>query len=691
MSYVVGIDVGGTFTDLVAVDARGEVRIAKSLTTPADPSDGVLEGLALLAREFGLERAQLLAHTRRIVHGTTVATNALLERRGATVGLLTTEGHRDVLAMREGLKTDRYQLRVPPPPALVPRRRTHGVRERIDADGQCHVPLDSSSLERAIEALERDGVDAVAVCYLHAYRNPAHEAATRARLAARLPDAYLSISSEVLPQIKEYERTCTTAANAYVGPVLARYLRRLQTRLRDAGLSSDVLVMQSHGGVASVDDSIRLAAGSVLSGPAGGIAAARQCGRMLDEGDLVTFDMGGTSTDIALIERGEPTLSSDQEVAGVRVALPMIDIHTLGAGGGSVAHVDAAGILHVGPRSAGAEPGPACYGRGGTNATVTDANLVLGYLDPDNFLGGRQRLDVQAATRAIASIAGQLGGSLVDAAHGIVRVVDSAMADGISVVSVRRGVDPRRHTLLSFGGAAGLHAGSVARVLEMRRVVVPRIASVLSAWGMLAGDLRWELVRTCFTAADDGAAPKVRDAYAAMVHEARQRIDPALWRGAVLRHTLDMRLGEQVYEIAVTLEGAVLEAPDAMAIARARFHRRHEELYGYSAPHREPVIVNARLSVATPLAQVPVERTVVRSDAARPRGERAAWLGGWAAVPVYALDELPPGACFDGPAIVESATTTVLVRERERVEVTPQGWLAIALAESTAPAPLNPP
>ncbi|HET7875126.1 MAG TPA: hydantoinase/oxoprolinase family protein, partial [Methylomirabilota bacterium] len=408
----IGIDVGGTFTDLVAVDEAGRVTLAKSASTLKDPSLGVMEGLGLLAAELGLDRAALLARTQVIVHGTTVATNALLERKGAQVGMLTTEGHRDIIEMREGLKDDRYNLRMPPPVPLVPRARRLEVRERMRFDGRVEVPLDGRSLDRAVRRLKATGVTAVAVCYLHSYRNARHEQSTRKALARLMPHAYVSLSSEVLPQIKEYERFCTTVVNAYVGPALDRYLGNLGERLKVGGYAGDVLIMQSHGGVATIADSVRLAAGAVLSGPAGGIAGGRYAARLLSEGNLITFDMGGTSTDIALIEGGEPHLTGDKAVAGQKVALPSIDIHTLGAGGGSIARVDFGGILHVGPESAGADPGPACYGRGGESATVTDANVVLGLLDPRNFLGGRQRLDTGAAHRAVERVARAFGTSV---------------------------------------------------------------------------------------------------------------------------------------------------------------------------------------------------------------------------------------------------------------------------------------
>jgi N-methylhydantoinase A len=680
--YRVGIDVGGTFTDLVAVDDAGRVTLAKSASTPADQSLGAMEGLDLLARALGLDRAALLRQTERIVHGTTVATNALLERKGARVGLLTTEGHRDVIEMREGLKDDRYNLRMPAPEPLVPRARRLGVRERLRADGRVGTPLDRRSLASAIAALKREKVEAVAVCYLHAYRDPRHERATATALARGLPGAYVSLSCDVLPQIKEYERVGTTVVNAYVGPALSRYLARLQSRLTEAGYRGPVLIMQSHGGVAPVADAVRLAAGAVLSGPAGGVAGSRFAGRLLAEANLIPFDMGGTSTDISLIEGGEPHLSADRAVAGQKVALPSLDIVSLGAGGGSIARVDAGGILHVGPESAGADPGPACYGKGGTAATVTDANLVLGYLDPGNFLGGRARLDRAAAERAVDAIARQLGTDRTAAADGIHRVVNTRMAEGIRLVSVRRGVDPRRFAVLAFGGAAGLHVTDVARRLEIGRVIVPRVAAVLSAWGMLATDLRYEAVRTHIGDVKRVGAADLRRVFAEMEAEGRRRLREAFDGPVRVARAVDMRYGEQIFEIGVSLDGLDLDAADPMKEIVERFHRRHEELYTYSLPDQDVVLVNARLAVVGVLPALPEEPALPARPPAGPRGRRRAFFGngdGWREVPVYDLDAAAPGQRVAGPAIFEAATTTVLVRQGEAATVTPLGWLDVSL------------
>jgi N-methylhydantoinase A len=686
--YRIGIDVGGTFTDLVAVDDFGRATLAKVPSTPEDPSAGVLDGLRLLAQMLGHPLRALLAQTDRIVHGTTVATNALLERKGARVGLLTTEGHRDVIEMREGLKDDRYNLRLPPPEQLVPRRRRLGVRERLRADGRVEVPLDPASLDRAIAALKQEQIEAVAVCYLHAYRDPRHERATKDAIERGLPDVYVSLSSEVLPQIKEYERVSTTVVNAYVGPALSRYLARLEGRLAEAGYDGITLIIQSHGGVVPIAESGRLAAGAVLSGPAGGVAGSVYAARLLGESNLIPFDMGGTSTDISLIVGGQPTLVTRRQVAGHTIALNSLDIVSIGAGGGSIARVDRGGILHVGPESAGAVPGPACYALGGTAATVTDASVMLGFLDPASFLGGRRRLDRAAAETAVDQIASALGIDRLAAARGIHRVVNTTMAEGVRLVSVRRGVDPRQFALLAFGGASGLHATEIARQLHLSRVVVPRAAAVLSAWGMLATDLRFEVARTHIgdTKALDGEA--VTQLFDDMEAEglARLRASPGSGSGTGfdgpvrVTRSADMRYGEQVFEIAVPLDGVDWTIADPLPQIVERLHRRHEQLYTYCLPDQETVLVNARVTVAGVLSALPQEPILWDAPATVPRSERRVYLDDWITAPVYDFDALAPNQTIAGPAIVESAMTTILLRPGDRATVTQLGWLDIAIS-----------
>lgn len=675
--YTIGIDVGGTFTDLVAVAPDQAAIFAKSPSTPEDQSLGVMTGLEDLAGKLGLQRSELLAKTTRLVHGTTVATNALLERKGAKVALLTTEGHRDILEMREGLKGNRYDLRTPPPEPLVPRERRIGVRERIESDGAIRVPLDEASLDAAIAAVRESGATSVAVCYLHAYRNPEHEIATVERLQRELPNVYVSRSSDVWPQIKEFERVSTTVVNSYVGPAVKHYLGNLERRLGEAGFAGSLFIVLSHGGMAPVEEASRLAAGTVLSGPAGGISGCRRCAELVGAADLIPFDMGGTSTDISLIADGRAALTADSGLAGERIALRSLDIASIAAGGGSIASVDAGGTLHVGPSSAGSQPGPACYGQGGTAATVTDANVVLGYLGSENFMGGRRRLDRVAAETAVDQIAAALKVSREQAAAGIYRMVNLGMADGIRLMTLRRGVDPRRFAMVSFGGAAGLHATEVARELEIPRVLVPIAASVLSAWGMLASDLRYEVGRTSIgtSRVDAGTIRSVFSELEAVAVDRMKR-----WFDGPIRieRSAEMRYGEQIFEIDVDLNGIDLNVSDLVEQIEQRFHQRHEDLYTYASPDQEAVFVNARLGVVGDVPRiVEASSDPAKAGQPKPKGVRTIFLGEPTEVAVYDFGDLSKGHRFSGPALIESDTTTILIGRSDSVAINELGWLDI--------------
>src|SRR5882757_5182547 len=678
--YRIGVDVGGTYTDLVATDETGRTVFAKSPSTPADQSIGVMAGLEELARRLNVSRSEMLAATDRLVHGTTVATNALLERKGAKVALLTTEGHRDVIEMREGLKPDRYDLRSPPPEPLVPRERRFGVRERLRASGEVSIPLDQASLDEAIASIRKSGATSVAVCFLHSYLNPVHELAAVEHLTKELPGISVSRSSDVLPQIKEYERVSTTIVNAYVEPIVRRYLTNLAQRLTEAGLKGSLFVVLSHGGMAPVEEASRLAAGTVLSGPAGGMSGGRRCADLLGIPDLVPFDMGGTSTDISLISDGQASLSADGMLAGQRIALRSLDIASIAAGGGSIASVDGSRTLRVGPESAGSIPGPACYGNGGTAATVTDANVVLGYLDAAAFMGGQRPLDRAASEAAIDRVAASLELSRQDAAAGIYRMINLKMADGIRLMTLRRGVDPRKFALLSFGGAAGLHAAEVARELEIKRIIVPTVASVLSAWGMLTSDLRYEVGRTHYGAGPRITAGDVRALFAELEAQAAGRLRSWFDGPIAIERSAEMRYGEQIFEIDVSLDGLDWNAENLVDQIEDRFHVKHEELYTYASRGQEVVFVNARVAAVGAVAQRGQDsRPASSSGASAPRGQRQAFFGGWRDVPVYALDDLKPGHSLAGPAIIEAETTTVLVDTGDHVTVNPLGWLDIAL------------
>ena len=687
--FAIGIDVGGTYTDLVALDQSGQTVFAKSPSTPADQSVGVMAGLEELARRLKLTRSEMLAATDRVVHGTTVATNALLERKGAKVALLTTEGHRDIIEMREGLKGDRYDLRSPPTEPLVPRELRFGVRERLKANGDIATPLDDRSLGDAIAAIGRSGATSVAVCFLHSYLNPVHEVAAVKRLMRELPDISVSCSSEVLPQIKEYERVSTTVVNAYVGPLVKHYLTNLERRLIEAGFKGSLFVVLSHGGMAPVEEASRLAAGTVLSGPAGGISGSRRCSGMLGMRDLVPFDMGGTSTDISLISEGRASLSADGMLAGQRIALRSLDITSIAAGGGSIASVDAVGTLRVGPESAGSVPGPACYGNGGLAATVTDANVVLGYLDAAAFMGGQRRLDRAASEAAIDRVADALGLSRLEAAAGVYRMINLKMADGVRLMTLRRGVDPRRFALLSFGGAAGLHAVEVARELEIKRIVVPAAASVLSAWGMLTSDLRYEMSRTHYGAGFRISPDEVRSIFAQLEQQAAGRLRSWFGGPVTIERSAEMRYGEQIFEIDVDLTDLDWSSAGLVDEIEARFHRRHEDLYTYSSHGQEVVFVNARVAAIGQVASHAEDaRLAPASAACMPRTTRQAFFGKWCEVPVYSLGSLSPGQSLEGAAIIEAETTTIVVNAGDRLTVNRFGWLEIELARGCEVQPV---
>lgn len=677
----IGIDVGGTFTDIVAVSDTGTVTFSKAASTPNDPSIGVMNAVERLADELGINSETLLSKTESIVHGTTVATNALLERKGAKTGLLTTLGHRDVLEMREGLKDDRYNMRLPAPAPLVPRFLRLGVRERIKPDGSIHTKLDNTSLDEAINKLREEKVTSVAVCYLHAYKEPKHEQETKQILEAKLPGVSVSISSEVFPEIKEYERVSTTIVNAYVRPIVENYLNRLEERLKNAGYKGSVLIILSHGGVAPIEEAIRLSAATVLSGPAGGVAGSKYGASLIGAGDLVPFDMGGTSTDISMIVNGEPALSSTRGIAGQRIALQSLDIVSIASGGGSIARVDAGGILRVGPESAGALPGPACYGKGGTEVAVTDASVVLGFLDPGNFLGGRETLDVSAAEDAVSRLANQLSVEPAEAAEGVHKVINTQMAEGIRLVSVRRGVDPRKFALLSFGGAAGIHITEIARQLEVQRVIVPRTAAVLSAWGMLATDLRYEVSRTHIGDTGSLKAGDVREVFSEMELEGRGRLKDAFDGDVSISRSADMRYGEQIYEVDVSLDDVDFSDDDLLKSISDRFHKRHEELFTYSLPDQDAVLVNGRLAAIGALPDLPQEPKTEARVASGHHTTRKIFLAGWVDAPVFNLEELVPSQEIEGPAIIESSTTTVVLRSDDKAEVTDNLWLNILVGK----------
>lgn len=678
--HIIGVDVGGTFTDVVGIAPDGATTLAKAPSTPADQSEGVLDGIGRLAETLGTTLSDLLGRTARIVHGTTVATNALLERRGARLAMLTTEGHRDILEMREGFKPDRYNLRMTAPDPLVPRELRLPIRERMRENGEVEIPLDEASLKEAIDVLRSSGVEAVAICFLHSWRNPSHEQAAADAVRAALPHLFVTTSAEVLPQIKEFERFSTAVVNAYVGPPVSGYLDRLNRRLGEVGFEGPLFVILSHGGVAPIAEVARLAVGTALSGPAGGVAAAVAITRSGVAKDLVTFDMGGTSTDIALVESGEAALGRGRAVGGELIGLESLDIVTLGAGGGSIGYVSTTGTLQVGPRSAGSVPGPAAYGAGGTEPTVTDANLLLGYLDPARFLGGRRQLDLNAAKTALTNLGDRLGISPEATAAGMLRLANSRMADGIRIATVRRGVDPRLFALLSYGGAAGLHATAIAREIGIGRVLIPLLAAGLSAWGMLRTDLRYEISRSVLEEDTMRVEAKLRAPFQELEAEARGRMRQ-WWDGDVdIQRRADMRYGEQVFEIDVPLDDVEWEKHGLPTRVADAFHERHRTLFTYAHPGEDVLLVNARLAAIGRLPALP-DRTGRQESDGSPTGARRIFLGhDYVEADLYDLANLPVDAVITGPAIIEDGTTTILLLEGDRARMRGHAILEIDVA-----------
>ena len=651
----VGVDVGGTFTDLVAI-SDGRVFTAKVPTTPGDQSVGVLDAV----RTAGIARAEAFAH------GMTVATNALLERRGARTALVTTEGFRDLIEIARQDRPSLYDLQQRRPAALVPRELRFCVRERMGPHGVVE-PLDSDSVRAAIDEVRTAAVEAVAVCLLFGFLHPEHERRVGAMLRAELPGVHVSLSSEVLPEVREYERLATTVADAYLAPGLADYLAALAAGAGAVGLPLP-LVMQSSGGVVDLEAAARLASSCVLSGPAGGVVGAAHLAAVGGHRDVLSFDMGGTSTDVAPIVAGEVQVRTDARVAGVPIRHPMVDVHTVSAGGGSIAHVDAGGALRVGPRSAGAHPGPAAYGRGGVEATVTDANLYLGRLPDQAALGGDVVLDRHAAEQALRRLGEAASLGVLEVALGVIRVANAEMARALRVVSVERGLDPRGFALSAFGGAGGMHACALADQLGIATVLIPEAGGVLSALGLAISDLRRDLVSPLLATLGADDADGVADRVAAGFEELERRARDLLAQPRLVRRA-DLRYARQAFELTVDADCALEELAE-------RFHGEHERRYGY-AMRGEPVELVAVRVVAT----VPVDKPVF---AAPSRGEdhvegtRRVHVGGsWRDVAVHRRARMGAGTALCGPAVVELEGATCLVEEGWHGRVDAVGTLVL--------------
>src|SRR5579864_292849 len=691
--YRVGLDIGGTFTDFVLLnDATGEIRLHKVLTTTADPAEGALAGLAELCRREAIGVGDIGT----LVHGTTLVTNAIIERAGVPTALLTTRGFRDILEMGKEQRYDIYDLFLQFPPPLVPRRWRVEIDERVSRDGDVLIPLDPAQVRTAVRRLEAQGVQALAVSLLHAYKNPAHEQAVLASVREECPGLSVSLSSDVVPEIREWERTCTTVCNAYVQPLVDRYLARLEAALIARGFAGRFYLMQSSGGTATPETARRFPIRLLESGPAGGALATAFFGERLGRRDLVAFDMGGTTAKVCLVRDGRPEIASTIEAArvhrfkrgsGLPVKAPVVDMMEIGAGGGSVARIDRLGLLKVGPHSAGASPGPACYGLGGTEPTVTDACLVLGYFDPANFLGGTMPLHRRAAEVALERVGAPVGLERVGAAWGVHQIVCENMAAAARVYMIERGQDPRRYAMLAFGGAGPAHASRVARILRVGEIIVPPASGATSALGFLVTPISFDFVHSLpgeLEVLDWGAVGAL---YAAM--EARGRamlseggVDPAQ---IASERRAEMRLAGQFHDIELPVPDGRLTAQVVPGLA-ARFGSEYRRLYGTFLTGRPIQVLNWRLLVTGPrprvqLGTAPVDRAARAVHALR--GRRPAYFPeteGFVEVPVYDRYRLRPGASLAGPAIVEERESTTIVGPGDALEVDTHHNLIITVA-----------
>ena len=684
--YRLGVDIGGTFTDATLINEEtGEIHVGKVPSTPQDPSHGFMEATHRILREADVSPDEV----GYVVHGTTVATNSIIEGKVARTGFVTTDGFRDLLEIQRQIRPSLYDLQFEKPRPLTPRYLCFGVPERLDAQGNVLTPLDEGTVRDVAERLRQEDVESIAVCFLHAYINPSHEKRTGEILREALPDTIISLSSEVAPEFREYFRASTTVINASIRPVVGRYLQSIEARLRAEGLEAELLVMQSSGGVFTFAAASEKPVFMVESGPAAGVIAATYLGTTLGYPDVISFDMGGTTAKAGLIQNGTPRITKDYEVgaaaqtgvgasrgAGYPIRTPVIDLVEIGAGGGSIAWVDSGGVLRVGPQSAGADPGPVCYGAGGTEPTITDANLVLGRLNPSFFLGGEIELEVETARRAIQEkCADPLNLDLVEAAHGIVEIANAAMVNALRLVSVQRGYDPRDFVLTAFGGAGPVHANRLAAEIDVPTTIIPMSPGTTSAMGLLVTDLKHDYSTTLIQHVDQLDTTAVEETY----QELEAQGGASLEREEVRQEDIsflrqvDIRYVGQSYELTVPLPAEQLDASKIVSVLE-QFHIEHDRAYGYSAPTEPVEFVNLRLTaigrIAKPrLRELEGNNTDIAAAQKATRSVYFAESDGYVECPIYDRYRSGPGCVLTGPAIVEEADSTTVIHPGYRAQV----------------------
>jgi N-methylhydantoinase A len=675
----IGVDIGGTFTDVVLLRGTSSLVHTKVPSTPGDLVDGVRSGIEKILALAGTSPTDV----RRLVHGSTVATNAFVERKGAPTGVLMTRGFEDTLEIGRTQRSNMYDLMLEPvaPGFLAPRRRRFGIGERVAADGSVVTALDEADVRAAARALVAAGAEAVAVCYLFSFLNPEHELRTREILQDEAPRLSVSLSCEIDPQFREYERVLVTTLDAYLRSAVASYVGGLEEMLRERGIGGPLQIMQSRGGIQSAAAAAARPVSMLVSGLAAGVIGSRFAAERAGCPNVISLDIGGTSCDVALVERGKPLIARTAAIGGYPVRLQLVDVSTIGAGGGSIAWLDDGGSLRVGPQSAGAEPGPAAYGRGGTAATVTDASIVLGYLNPARFAGGDVEIDVEAATEAVTRAGAPIGLSATEAAAGIHTILNARMAEEIRLVSVQRGYDARDFALLALGGGGPVHAGALALELGLDRILVPEAPGVLSAFGLLVSDVEHEQVTTMTGTVDEARLDEVlrrlNDEAAANVDA-----DGAAPESVVVRELAEVRYAGQSYELAVPVPPE--RANGRLSALAAVFHELHERLYGHSDPAAPIEVVAVRtvhsVPVETPRMESPSGAGSVADAQVDERPAYFPSLRDYVETPRYDRTLLSPGSVLDGPAVVEQSDTTLVVHPGQRVRVHESGSIFVEAA-----------
>ena len=687
MQYTLGVDIGGTFTDFSLINADGEITLWKEASTPKDPTEAIKRGVQSLAESGGMSLSEFLGKLDLFVHGQTIATNTVIQRNGPKTALLCTEGFRDIIHFRDGFKPERYNIQLQPPEDFIPRYLRLPITERINYAGDVQIELDEESVFRVIETLKEEKVESVAVSFLWSIMNPSHERRVREILAEKITDLPVVLSSDVLPMIREWERTTCSILSAYVLPGIAKYMVELENFLQSNGFRHPMLVMQLNGGTSTVSKILEKSINSLASGPAAAPMAGLYCSQRIDIDNVITVDMGGTSFDVSMVTGGAPSLTRDLKVHEMPVGVAAVDVHSIGAGGGSIAWIDKGGALMVGPQSAGAEPGPACYGQGGEQPTCTDANIVLGYINPDYFLGGRRTVDRALSERAIEQhIAHPLGMTVAEAAYGIFRIINNNMVDAIRVVSVERGIDPRHYSLVSGGGAGSIHAGMLGRTLGMNKAIIPRYSGVFCSFGMIVSDVRHDYMQAFATNTGRFDMVEVNAVIDALE---RKAIDEMVEEGypegeVVLERFADAKYPAQIHELTIEIpNGRPLENSDIQIMSNA-FHDLHERMFTYSV--RESAVdifhwrVVAHRKVKEPNAYKSEQSSADSSKALK--GQRSVFFGdinNYRETSIYDGDSLLSGMVIKGPAVVEQVTTTIIVFPGQALEVNPYGDFILSL------------